>query len=67
MKTLNEICKKDGKYVKVIEKLSIVKNAVDLLRGRQKKGGGEEGEALTEEREGMIVAELRVKEKKEKH
>ena len=43
MKTLNEICKKDGKYVKLIEEMSVVKNAVELLGGRRMKGGRGKG------------------------
>ena len=43
MKTLNEICKKDGKYVQIISEVSIVRNAVEMLGGRRlmgKRGDG---------------------------
>ena len=79
MNTLNEICKKDTKYVKAIEELSVVKNAVELLGGRRKKEGGENGNGSRRDKEkqeqgaecernegkeeGMILTELRVKEK----
>ena len=75
MKTLNEICKSDVEYVKVIQEMSVVKNAVELLGGRRRKemrtsakdegegGEGEERKGKKEEREGIVWCELRVKEK----
>ena len=74
MKTLNKICKKDGKYVKVIQELTVVKNAIQLLGGRRKTEGGGVGNEEAEEEEekekeknegrgGLIFCELRVREK----
>ena len=74
MKTLNKICKKDGKYVKVIQELTVVKNAIQLLGGRRKTEGGGVGNEEAEEEEekekeknegrgGLIFCELRVQEK----
>ena len=52
MKTLNEICKKDGKFVTVIKELSVVKNAIDLLGGRRMiERRGERNENVEDEME----------------
>ena len=63
---MNQICKKDFGYVKLITELGVVKNAVELLAGSQRNarsedGREEDGEESKEERGWMV--ELRVKEK----
>ena len=75
MKTLNEICQKDSRYVKVIQELSVVKNAVELLGGRRRdeqcgingdkedEDDGQESKGRKEETGRMVWSELRVKEK----
>ena len=58
MKTLSEICKKDGRFVEEIKEAEAVKTAIIILRGRRKtdrkEGGAGEGEG---------EREVRVKEK----
>ena len=77
IKTLTEICKKDSGSMKMIRELNVVKNAIELLRGRKKEGGGgvgkrvedekdkedEERKGRKEDRGGKVRREWRMKEK----
>ena len=61
---MNEICRDDKRYVKVIGESAVVKNAAKLLSGRKlKEMEGEKKDEEEEEDNGKGRAELKVREK----